>query len=65
MQALLPLAVGIQLFGEGADFLFLGVAGSGEGEWFEAAGFRIVRNPFYLDSESGFDWTLNPVSTGQ
>ena len=24
-----------------------------------------MRNPFYLDSKSGFDWTLNPVSTGQ
>lgn len=24
-----------------------------------------VRNPFFLDSESGFDWTLNPVFSGQ
>jgi len=23
-----------------------------------------VRNPFYLDSESGFDWTANPELTG-
>jgi hypothetical protein len=25
----------------------------------------IVRNPFFLDSESGFEWTLNPVFSGQ
>lgn len=25
----------------------------------------IMRNPFYLDSKSGTDWTLNPFSTGQ
>ena len=24
-----------------------------------------LRNPFYLDSKSGSDWTLNPFSTGQ
>lgn len=24
-----------------------------------------MRNPFYLDSKSGSDWTLNPFSTGQ
>jgi len=24
-----------------------------------------VRNPFFLDSESGFDWTVNPKFTGQ
>ena len=24
-----------------------------------------VRNPFFLDSESGFDWTANPELTGQ
>jgi hypothetical protein len=24
-----------------------------------------LRNPFYLDSESGFDWTVNPEGTGQ
>jgi len=24
-----------------------------------------VRNPFFLDSESGFHWTANPVLTGQ
>jgi len=23
-----------------------------------------LRNPFYLDSESGFDWTANPELTG-
>jgi hypothetical protein len=25
----------------------------------------LVRNPFFLDSESGFDWTVNPKFTGQ
>ena len=25
----------------------------------------MVRNPFFLDSESGFDWTMNPVFSGQ
>ena len=24
-----------------------------------------VRNPVFLDSESGFDWTVNPEITGQ
>ena len=24
----------------------------------------ILRNPFFLDSESGFDWTVNPEITG-
>ena len=24
-----------------------------------------MRNPFFLDSESGFDWTANPELTGQ
>ena len=24
-----------------------------------------MRNPFFLDSESGFDWTVNPKITGQ
>jgi hypothetical protein len=24
-----------------------------------------LRNPFFLDSESGFEWTLNPVFSGQ
>ena len=24
-----------------------------------------LRNPFFLDRQSGSDWTLNPVSTGQ
>jgi len=23
-----------------------------------------MRNPFYLDSESGFNWTANPELTG-
>ncbi len=23
-----------------------------------------MRNPFFLDSESGFDWTVNPKITG-
>ena len=23
-----------------------------------------MRNPFFLDSESGFDWTVNPKFTG-
>jgi DNA replication protein DnaC len=26
---------------------------------------QLVRNPFFLDSESGFEWTLNPVFSGQ
>jgi hypothetical protein len=26
---------------------------------------QLMRNPFFLDSESGFDWTLNPVYSGQ
>ena len=25
---------------------------------------NLLRNPFLLDSESGFDWTVNPESTG-
>ena len=24
-----------------------------------------MRNPVFLDSESGFDWTVNPEITGQ
>lgn len=26
---------------------------------------KLMRNPFFLDRQSGSDWTLNPVSTGQ
>lgn len=25
----------------------------------------VLRNPFFLDSEFGFDWTVNPVFSGQ
>jgi len=25
---------------------------------------KCLRNPFFLDSESGFDWTVNPEPTG-
>jgi hypothetical protein len=38
----------------------------------EKAGWNMIRqyhnrlrNPFFLDSESGFDWTVNPKFTGQ
>ncbi len=27
--------------------------------------FARMRNPFFLDSEFGFDWTVNPKFTGQ
>ena len=27
--------------------------------------WRHLRNPVFLDSESGFDWTVNPEITGQ
>ncbi len=43
MQCLLAFAVGVELFGEVSDFLFLLVVGFGEGEGFEAAGFVITR----------------------
>ncbi len=43
VQRLLPFAVGVQLFGQGADGGALGVAGVGKGEGLEAAGLVVAR----------------------
>ena len=43
VQFLLALAVGVELFGQGADFLFLVVAGVRKGERLETAGLDIDR----------------------
>ena len=52
MQRLLAFAVGIQMFGEITDFLFLRVGSLGEGEGLEASGFVIAnlrgQRPFTL-----------------
>ena len=34
------------------------------GPVFRFAEYLVLRNPFYLDSESGFNWTANPDLTG-